>query len=294
MNRDEFKFVELRDGGRLAYAEYGCANGIPIFFFHGWPSSRIMAELTQNAALELGVRIISPDRPGIYDSTFQPNRKLIDWPETFQQLADHLGIEQFRILAISGGAPYAYAVGWKFPERVRAIAVASGAPPIAELQDRQGLLSLYRLMLHCHQKYPRLSRTCFHLARPFFSLRPPRRARPMFLKSLRLQPCDADALRDSAAFEACFESQRRAWHRSSAGVLADAEIYAQPWGFRLEDVDVPVRLWHGKRDRAFSFRLADEVAKRLPNCVARFIENEGHYSLPIRHMREILVDLISV
>jgi pimeloyl-ACP methyl ester carboxylesterase len=294
MNRDEFKLVNLREGGRLAYAEYGAANGIPVFFFHGWPSSRIMAELTQNAACELGVRIISPDRPGIYDSTFQRNRRLIDWPETFEQLADHLQLERFCILAISGGAPYAYVVAWKSPQRVRAIAVASGAPPIAELQDRQGLLWLYRLLLHCHQKYPRFSRIGFHLARPFLSLRPPLSARPLFLKSLRLQPCDAEALRDSAAFEACFESQRRAWRASSAGVLADAEIHAQPWGFRLEDVNVPVRLWHGKQDRAFSFRLVEQIAPRLPNCAAHFIDNEGHFSLPIRHMREILADLIAV
>ena len=73
----------------------------------------------------------------------------------------------------------------------------------------------------------------------------------------------------------------------------DAQIYAQPWGFSLEDVHVPVRLWHGKQDRAFSFRLAEEVAKRLPDCNARFIDNAGHYSLPIRHMREILEDLVS-
>ena len=109
-----------------------------------------------------------------------------------------------------------------------------------------------------------------------------------------LQPCDAEALRDSAAFEACFESQRRAWRGSVEGVLADARIHAQPWGFRLEDIEVPVRLWHGKQDRAFSFRVAEEVAKRLPKCKARYVENAGHYSLPIRHMREILADLIQL
>jgi len=75
--------------------------------------------------------------------------------------------------------------------------------------------------------------------------------------------------------------------------MADAHIYAQPWGFSLEDVHVPVRLWHGTQDRAFSVHLAEEVVKRLPNCKARFIENAGHYSLAIRHMREILSDLIS-
>jgi pimeloyl-ACP methyl ester carboxylesterase len=75
--------------------------------------------------------------------------------------------------------------------------------------------------------------------------------------------------------------------------MADAQIYAQPWGFTIEDVRVPVRLWHGKQDRAFSVHLVEELAKRLPDCKAHFIEDAGHYSLPIRHMREILEDLIS-
>jgi pimeloyl-ACP methyl ester carboxylesterase len=109
---------------------------------------------------------------------------------------------------------------------------------------------------------------------------------------LMLRPCDAASLRDEEAFEAIFESQQRAWRSSAEGVMADAQIYAQPWGFSIEDVCVPVRLWHGKQDRAFSVHLAEEVAKRLPNCKARFVDDAGHYSLPIRHMREILKDLI--
>ena len=109
-----------------------------------------------------------------------------------------------------------------------------------------------------------------------------------------LQPCDAESLRDSAAFEAVFESQRRAWRGSVEGVMMDAQIYAQPWGFPIEEVRVPVRLWHGKQDRAFSFRLAEAIAKRLPICEAHYVDGAGHYSLPIRYMREILEDLISL
>jgi pimeloyl-ACP methyl ester carboxylesterase len=110
---------------------------------------------------------------------------------------------------------------------------------------------------------------------------------------IRLRRCDADSLRNAAAFEAVFESQRLAWRASAEGVMTDAEIYAQPWGFAIEDVRVPVRLWHGKEDRAFSVQLAEQMVKRLPNCKSRFVKDAGHYSLPIRHMREILEDLIS-
>jgi pimeloyl-ACP methyl ester carboxylesterase len=272
--------VQLHNGAVLAFEEYGDASGAPVIFCHGWPSSRTMAQLADESARALGVRIISPDRP--------------DWPSLVEQLVDDLEIGEFRILAISGGAPYAYATAVAMPERVRAVAVVGGVIPFAELKDFKGLLPLYRWMLAFYRNRPQLLRQLFRLARPFLSFRAPIRLRPLLLKMLLLRPCDAASLRDDAAFEAIFESQRRAWRGSVEGILVDAQIYAEPWGLTIEDVRVPVRLWHGIEDRAFAVRLAEEMANRFPNCKARFIENEGHYSLPIRHMRKILEDLISV
>jgi len=292
MNRQNI--VQLHGGAVLAFEEYGDPSGVPVIFCHGWPSSRTMAQLTDDAARGLGIRIISPDRPGISGSSLQGNRKLSDWPALVERLVDFLGLNDFRILAISGGAPYAYATAIAIPERVRAIAIVGGVIPFAELKDFTGLLPLYRWMLAFYRNRPQLLRQLFRLARPFLSFRAPIRLRPLLLKMLLLRPCDAASLRDNAAFEAIFESQRRAWRGSAEGVMDDARIYAQLWGFAVQDVRVPVRLWHGKQDRAFAVCLAEEIANRLPNCKARFIENEGHYSLPIRHIREILRDLISV
>ena len=286
-------YVKLPDGAVIAFKTYGDPNGVPVIFCHGWPSSCTMARLTDEPARELGIRIVSPDRPGISGSSLQLDRKLSDWPRVVQRIVAQLGISEFRVLAISGGAPYAYATAIAMPERVQGIAIVGGAPPMAELLDAEGLLPLYRWMLALYRTRPRLLRRFFHLARPVLSLRPPMRFRPLVLKMLMLRPCDAESLRDDAAFEAIFESQRRAWRGSAEGVMADAQIYAQPWGFAIEDVRVPVWLWHGKEDRAFSVHLAEEVANRLPNCKAHFVDDAGHYSLPIRHMREILQDLIS-
>ena len=212
----EENLLALNGGGHLAYGEYGDPQGRPVFFYHGWPSSRTMAELTDAAARDLDVRIISPDRPGISGSSLHPDRKLLDWPAVLRQLADHLQLERFHILAISGGAPYAYVSAWAMPERVRAIAVASGAPPIVELGDQSGLLKLYRWMLALHRTRPKLLRKLFYVAKPIATMPWPIRFRPMLLKLLH--PNDAAVLRDSAAFEACFESARRAWRGSVEGV----------------------------------------------------------------------------
>jgi pimeloyl-ACP methyl ester carboxylesterase len=288
--KGEAQICRRENGAVVAFSEYGDPRGAPIFFCHGWPSSRTMAEITDEAARNLGLRIISPDRPGIRDSKFAPGRTLLDWPPLLRELAAHLRIDKFKILGISGGAPYAFAAAWMIPEQVEAIAVVSGAPPIADLQDGTGLLTLHNRLLALRRSRPRLLRVLFHVARPFASVKVPIRVRPLFLKIL--QPCDADVLRETKSFEACFESARQAWRSSAAGVMSDAEIYAQPWGFSLEEVRVPVRLWHGKKDRTFSFRLAEEIATRLPNCEFHLVEGAGHFSLPIRHTQEILADLI--
>ena len=280
-----------KNGARVAFSEYGDIAGEPVIFCHGWPSSRTMAELTDDVARELGVRIISPDRPGIAGSTFVPNRKLLDWPPLLEELLEHLQISRFRILAISGGAPYAYATAWAMPDRVRAVAIVSGAPDITALSDHSGLFAFYRLMLSAYRTFPLFSKWSFRFARPFLSLRPPRRTRPILLKLLL--PCDAAALEDERAFEACFESQRLAWEASADGVLADAEIYAQAWGFSLGEVRVPVRLWHGNSDRSFSVAVAKNIAAQIPDCTSYFIDAAGHYSTPIRFMRKIMADLLS-
>jgi pimeloyl-ACP methyl ester carboxylesterase len=276
-------------GGKVAVEEYGDPAGEPVLFCHGWPSSRTMAQITDDAARELGLRIIAPDRPGICESDFCAERKLLDWPDVVRVLGEHLGIEQWRVLGVSGGAPYALVTSWAMPQHVKSVAVVCGVPPIAELDRYDGLFPLHRRMLELHARSPRLLRALFYLARPFARVRPPVRLRSLMLRVL--QPCDANVLRDSRAFDACFESARQAWRGSALGVMTDAQIYATPWGFPVEEVRVPVHLWHGVKDRTFSYRFSEAMSRRLPHCELHLVEDAGHYSLPIRHMRDILADL---
>ena len=50
-------------------------------------SSRLDAAPAHEAALAKGVRLISPDRPGMGLSTYQPGRRLLDWPHDVRELA---------------------------------------------------------------------------------------------------------------------------------------------------------------------------------------------------------------
>ncbi len=194
-----------------------------------------MAELTHEAARDLGVRIISPDRPGIRDSNFHPNRTLLDWPPLMRELAAHLRIDRFRILAhfrrsalrLRHGVGDAGAGGSDCRRERRAADRRARGP--------QRLAQVLQLAARTAGIAPGIvADRCFTSLRPFALMKLPIRVRPLLLKLL--QPCDANVLRDSRSFEACFESARQAWRSSAAGVMTDAEIYAKPWGFPLEEV----------------------------------------------------------
>jgi pimeloyl-ACP methyl ester carboxylesterase len=285
-------FLEVSPGLQLAVDECGDPQGAPVFFFHGWPASRLQGSGFSVEARELGVRIISPDRPGIGLSAQQPGRRLLDWPPLVRHMARMLGIERFRVLAVSGGGPYALATAYALPEHVEAVAVVSGAPPLGPDVDQRALLPIYRWLLAAYRRRPGMVRWLFHAVRPVATVRPPIWAWPCLL--LFVPAADRSALRDPEVFERSFGCYREAWRGAGAlGVISDAEVYAQDWGFSPEEVQVPVRLWHGKADRSFSWRLAEALAVRLPDCETRFIEGEGHYSLPIRHRAAILQDLLA-
>jgi pimeloyl-ACP methyl ester carboxylesterase len=283
------RFLDLKSGLRIAYEEYGDPRGEPILFCHGWPSSRTMAEVTDVAARELGLRIISPDRPGIALSQFQPGRTVLDWPPIFAELAAALGFARYRVLGVSGGAPYAFAAAWARPTEVQAVAVVSGAPPLAGHDASIGLVASYKWLLKTHRRSPEFIRFLFRTFRPMVLLPFLGLFKP-FLLAMQT-PADRAALNSDEAFEICFQSSRAAWRQGATGVTHDAEQYAAPWGFELHEIQVPVRLWHGKADRSFSWKLAESIADKIPSCTAHFLENEGHYSVPIVHVKRILEDL---
>jgi pimeloyl-ACP methyl ester carboxylesterase len=126
--------VQLPDGRRLGFDEYGAPDGKPLFYFHGSPSSRLEFALFGDEALvqSLDARLIVADRPGVGLSDFQPDRRLLDWSRDVLALADQLGIGRFSILAYSLGGPYGLACAFSIPERLERVGIVSGAAPTSK------------------------------------------------------------------------------------------------------------------------------------------------------------------
>ncbi|MEM8962720.1 MAG: alpha/beta hydrolase, partial [Acidobacteriota bacterium] len=129
--------IELDDGRRLGYADLGTPEGVPFFFFHGTPGSRLGHVEHDALATIPGVRLLLPERPGYGLSDPKPDRTLLDWARDVAQLADHLGIERFAVGGESGGGPHALACAAALGERVSmVILLASPAPASAPAATR--------------------------------------------------------------------------------------------------------------------------------------------------------------
>jgi pimeloyl-ACP methyl ester carboxylesterase len=89
------------------------------------------------------------------------------------------------------------------------------------------------------------------------------------------------------------ESLREALRNGPQGPAQDLRLYCRPWGVRPETISIEVELWHGELDQTVPASHGRYLAQAIPRCRARFLDEEGHYSLPIRHMEPILRAMIT-
>lgn len=281
--------ITLPDGRALAWAEYGHPGGKPVFFFHGIPGSRLYRPPDEVTA-RMGVRLICSDRPGYGLSDFQPGRRILDWPDDVLTMAAALGIDRFAVAAHSGGAPYAYACAVALPDRVTAAAILSGAGPADSALSLRGMRPLNRTGYTFGRYVPW---PLWRLAIWFFYHKGRDDPSAVFERGKRLRPpADQDLWYRSEVREVCLASGAEAFRRGTRGHAWETRLLMRPWGFRLEDVRLPVYLWHGTDDHETPVGMARQAARRLPDPHPTLCEGEGH-SLLFAHWEEILIQLLS-
>jgi len=84
--RNEHQAVRLDDGRLLGFADYGDPDGAAVLFFHGEVGSRLLGRALDAGARDRGLRVVSPDHPGLGFSDFLPGRAIADWPADVVEL----------------------------------------------------------------------------------------------------------------------------------------------------------------------------------------------------------------
>ncbi|HSK66926.1 MAG TPA: alpha/beta hydrolase, partial [Anaerolineales bacterium] len=280
---------QLPDGRRLGYDERGVPDGTPIFYFHGSPSSRLEAALYLSDDLleSRNVRLIAVDRPGLGLSDFQPNRRLLDWPQDVLSLADHLKIERFAILAYSLGGPYGLACAFAIPQRLAKVGIVSGAALFTVPELVKNINEGTRRFLTMPREKPWLSRLFLWTALGVM----PRIAPNRFIaqaNSLLPEPDRRIVVDDPEFQEGFLRMVREAMRQGTRGAFHESLLTITNWGFRSQEINTPVLLWHGEADQSIPVEMARFAASAIPQCDARFYPEEGHLSLFKKHVEEII------
>ena len=280
---DRKETVELKDGRLLGFAEYGDPNGLPIFYFHGFPGSRLEASRFHDVAADNGYRIIGIDRPGMGLSSIDKNRSMLSWATDVAHFADYLEIEKFSIIGHSGGGAFVAACAYAIPNRLNGAAIVSGMAPFDNPESLIGMPRGQIIANKLIKNRPWLANLMMKLT--FMMLKNPKMMEPMIKQ---LPKIDQDLFRDPVIGKALINNTIEAFRNGVVGVAQEMKLLLNPWDFDLKNISVPITLWQGSLDPQVPMSHAKIYEKLIPGAQLKIIENEGHHSLITNHMVDIL------
>jgi pimeloyl-ACP methyl ester carboxylesterase len=273
------------DGSVIACEVAGEQGATPVLFCHGLADSRLSAQLFTQAAHELGLRIVAPDRPGIGGTDPRHLRRLADWVEDAALVLDAVRADSAALLGVSGGGPFAAACAAGIPGRVRSLILVSslGLPG----WPTRGMASGERLSLEVARHAPAFGG--WFLGRlATLARRSPR----LFLRlaTSELPGIDRRALEQPGMRDAFLTSYIEAFHRGNWGVAQDLRVLTRPWGFELGSIQVPTSIYHGDADITVPPQHAQLFAEAIPGAQLQLFPGHGHFSI-VGTAREMLAAL---
>jgi pimeloyl-ACP methyl ester carboxylesterase len=288
----ESKTIQIADRRRLGYAEFGDPRGKPVFYFHGFPGSRLEAEVVAKDAERLGLHVVSVDRPGMGLSSFQPHRRILDWPEDIRKLADELGFERFSVIGLSGGAPYAAACAYAIGERMDNCILVSGlAPPELGLD---GMNLTYHFLIYMARIVPVwfLRFALWYLGGRYRGS-PKGEAHLLDWYRSGSNAADKVIMDDEKMGRLLIEAALEGFLQGTKGLAWDAKLIFKRWGFNVKDITFErVYLWHGEQDDLLPVAMAKRVAAAIPHCKAHYCAGEGHLSLAYNQLEAIADEIL--
>jgi pimeloyl-ACP methyl ester carboxylesterase len=268
-------FLELSDGRRLAYTATGPADGVPVIYCHGAIGTPVGGTVDLDLITEqLGVRYITPFRPGLGASDPKPGRTILDFADDVSELADALELERFAVVGVSAGGPYALALAHQLGDRVSRVALVSSLSPFCPPHETHGLRKRIRWALRLLDHAPALATSIGNVGVAVIRKRPQLLMRAM---SMHAAPAEQERLAGASERSAASTAFLDAAEQGVGGMLHDYRIYAGGWGFAPAAVDTEVHLWHGVSDPLVPIDHALQLALALPNCRVFFDPDEGHH-----------------
>jgi pimeloyl-ACP methyl ester carboxylesterase len=278
--------VTTPDGRALRVGEDGDPGGVPVIAHHGTPGSRLLYRRWVEDATERGIRLIAYERPGYGGSDRHEGRSVADAAADVEAIADALGLDRLLTQGRSGGGPHALACAALLPDRVAAAATLAGVAPY----DSEGLDFLAGMGEDNVEEFNAALEGPAKLA-PLLEELTPRilsadaQELAAALKSL-LSPPDVEVISDGFAEELIAMAREGIGERRE-GWLDDDLAFTRPWGFELDAIEVPLKLWQGRQDLMVPAAHGEWLAANIPGVEAVLSAEDGHLSIEHRRIGDV-------
>ena len=291
---EEWLAVSRPDGRTIevvATGKPGTLGPLPVLFHNGTPTAALLYAPMVDAVARHGSGVVTFSRPGYGSSTAQPGRNVASVAADSAAVLNALGVTEFVTVGWSGGGPHALACAGLLADRCRACASLAGVAPYGQFDWMAGMgepnVEEFSAALGGEKQLTEfLSPGIDDLA----ALKADGLVEA--LGDLASEVDKSTLTGEFAEFVAALF--RRAAAQGIAGWRDDDLAFTRDWGFDLASIATPVAIWQGRHDRMVPFAHGKWLAANVPGAVAHFADDQGHISLVVNALDEILDDLYAL
>jgi pimeloyl-ACP methyl ester carboxylesterase len=273
--------IETADGRTLAFAQWGDPHGDPIFNIHGTPGCRLNRHPTEAKIAELGVRLITYDRPGYGQSSRHHGRSVNDCVSDILAIINSLAIDRFAVTGGSGGGPHSLAVAAALPDRVTRCGCIVGIAPYDVLGDRffekmdpQNIKEFGWALDgedRLRQEVPREAKAMLdRMAGDPTTI----------LGAFELPEADKAILARKDIQDLMRVAMTETFANGVDGWIDDDLAFTKPWGFDPASITVETAVWWGAEDVLVPPVHGEWLAATVPGSIPRVDTSGGHQADP--------------
>lgn len=266
--------LQREDGRSLMCRRMGAAEGPLLVYLHGAPSSRLDVDWLDRRTAARGVRMVSFDRPGYGGSDYTD----YDFAADVAAIADDAGADQFYVMGLSAGAPYALATAALQPDRVIAVCATGGNAPFAPEHPWWDHLSEdeHRGVQLLGVDEAEASRILAEADQPFMDALDEDDAGLLAFWRTICSPPDQRLLDTDFGAGVLVPTVRESLRQGQRGWARDNVVRMGQWAFDLAEVRCPALIWYGEAD---DWRPGEWLVERLPRGTLRRVPDQGHFSV---------------
>ena len=272
------KSFKLRDGRMLHYLEQGALEGEAVLMFHNLPYGILMQQEAALGAKRMGLRIITPYRPGYGGSELIQGvrgSKLLDSVATdYNELLGHLQLPKAIVVSQSVGGAFALRFATLFPHRVKKL-LAISRVPIWRKEWEMQMPERQRFIMRIAKYFPQLLPI---IIRALVNYVDSGKVKKLIVDLAKPSPIDAAILKsrpdllDLIATD-CVEGLRQGFEAFCNDCLVSVqdstnEAQLSPHKFHI---------LHGKEDEIIDINQSKIFADQVLGTTLKVVEGAGHF-----------------